>query len=250
MLCGLGALMVLWTTTTKVTTNPTTIPSTTTMAFEPMILKKTTAAGTIPESVIHRLPKIELHAHLNGCVRESTLLELAKERNVELSQQHFCHNIHDSASSKKNNNNNNRSLSDCFVVFDEIRKCVNDLPSLRRLTREALEDFAQHRVAYVELRSTPKRLKRDYRAEDEEELCTKQDYIDTVLDEIQQFVQRNKKGMIPRLLISVDRSASVEEATENMNLAIHIYERQQEEEEGSHQFLVGADLGGNPTKAS
>ena len=30
-----------------------------------------------------RLPKVELHAHLNGCVRESTLLELARLRNLD-----------------------------------------------------------------------------------------------------------------------------------------------------------------------
>lgn len=30
-----------------------------------------------------RLPKVELHAHLNGCVRESTLLELARLRKLD-----------------------------------------------------------------------------------------------------------------------------------------------------------------------
>lgn len=31
----------------------------------------------------HSLPKIELHAHLNGCIRGTTLLELAAERGVD-----------------------------------------------------------------------------------------------------------------------------------------------------------------------
>ena len=30
-----------------------------------------------------RLPKVELHAHLNGSLRESTLLELASERGID-----------------------------------------------------------------------------------------------------------------------------------------------------------------------
>ena len=34
-------------------------------------------------AICQRLPKIELHAHLNGCVRESTLLELARLRNLD-----------------------------------------------------------------------------------------------------------------------------------------------------------------------
>jgi adenosine deaminase len=42
------------------------------------------------KSFVDRIPKIELHAHLNGCVRESTLLELAKERGIQLSEHHFA----------------------------------------------------------------------------------------------------------------------------------------------------------------
>ena len=35
-----------------------------------------------PCDYIQNAPKVELHAHLNGCIRETTLFELAKERNV------------------------------------------------------------------------------------------------------------------------------------------------------------------------
>lgn len=33
--------------------------------------------------ICHKLPKIELHAHLSGCIRVSTLLALAKDKQID-----------------------------------------------------------------------------------------------------------------------------------------------------------------------
>jgi adenosine deaminase len=111
------------------------------------------SSNTLQEFV-ESLPKVELHAHLNGCSRESTLFELAAERNVTLSNHHFCQSNTFSYPGSMYNIRP-RSLQDCFNMFAEIPKCVNDLVSLRRITREALDDFAFHHVVYLELRSTP-----------------------------------------------------------------------------------------------
>ena len=43
------------------------------------------------ETFCKRLPKVELHAHLNGSIRESTLVELARERNVQLPTRFLVH---------------------------------------------------------------------------------------------------------------------------------------------------------------
>ena len=39
---------------------------------------------TITEEFVKALPKTDLHVHLDGSIRPSTLIELAKEYNVEL----------------------------------------------------------------------------------------------------------------------------------------------------------------------
>lgn len=189
------------------------------------------------------IPKVELHAHLNGCIRSATLKDLAREREVDLPDillgpDHENHSMY---------NLRPRSLQDCFALFAELPKLINDLSALRRITREALQDFADHHVCYVELRSTPKALPRDYR---ENIVATKKEYIETVLEVAQSFeedeqerykVDATRLPLVCRVLVSVDRSRSVEEAHENIDLAIQL--RQE-----PRARVVGVDLGGNPMK--
>lgn len=236
------------------------------------------------QQFVSAMPKVELHAHLNGCIREETLFDLAKERNVTLSSTHFGH--HDDVVGPTNNSSNHgrdeedysymynkkpRSLHDCFEMFAEIPKCVDDENALRRITREALEDFRQHHVVYLELRSTPKRMKN----------MTKRQYIEAVVDEMKLFEEKEERryqveqtaaagdngtGMINnrsgntraplsssaietidrlpmkcRFIVSIDRSASVLDAEENVDLAIDLSRQPK-------SLVVGMDIGGNPTK--
>jgi adenosine deaminase len=214
-----------------------------------------------------RIPKVELHAHLNGCVRETTLFELAAARGVELPAAYFA------AADTHNNdgilyNRQPRALADCFAIFGFIAAAVNDLPALRRITREALDDFAAHHVVYLELRSTPKQLWKDYRVATggEEARASKRDYIETILAALTDFQAEeearyarelleyssngSKKGNgdnTPRLplqcrfLVSVDRAQSVVAATEHVDLALELSQSQP-------TTVVGMDLGGNPTQ--
>lgn len=212
-----------------------------------------------PEELIEKIPKVELHAHLNGCIRESTLFELAKERSVKLSTHHFVESSTFSDESNKMYNVRPRSLQDCFDMFAEIPKCVNDLVSLRRITVEALQDFAQHGVAYLELRSTPKCLLRDCKSE-MKETCTKKEYIETIVSVMKSFQRHDRERfeitcvangvsyscrlpLVPRLIVSVDRSSSVKDALEHVQLAIEMVQ-------SGNEYIVGVDLGGNPTKVS
>lgn len=41
----------------------------------------------LPDEILRKLPKAELHCHLDGCVRPSTVLELAREQGIELPTQ-------------------------------------------------------------------------------------------------------------------------------------------------------------------
>ena len=253
---------------------------------------------------LFHLPKVELHAHLNGCIREATLFSLAAERGVQLPEAYFspAHNHNKSKTNgtvseqqqqdpvedtntdsdvnaiEDDDNDDDgllyntlpRSLSDCFAMFAEIPKAVNDLPALQRITREALEEFAHHSCVYVEIRSTPKRLLRDVRVS-RTDAATKQEYVETILQVMDDFeleeearyqsqIEAAKKRetnhhhteqqqkphirfpMKCRFLVSVDRGQTLEEATEHVDLAIAL---------GTsvpNSRVVGMDLGGNPTK--
>ncbi|KAL9185133.1 hypothetical protein ACHAXT_002910 [Thalassiosira profunda] len=205
-------------------------------------------------------PKVELHAHLNGSIREHTLVELAKERGVALPAKFLLHEAErhdpDQEWDVQFFNTKPRSLEECFEIFACIPKCVNDMPALRRITREVLEDAANDNIAYIELRTGPKVMLRDHRSE-ETECCTKRQYVEEIVEIMQEFEtgerrryrEEMKQGrcdtvrlpLVPRLIISVDRSGKLEQAMENIDLAIEMRKQ-------SNKCIVGVELGGNPTR--
>eukprot|EP00984_Skeletonema_dohrnii_P024675 scaffold13818_cov78-Skeletonema_dohrnii-CCMP3373.AAC.1 len=235
------------------------------------------------------LPKIELYAHLNGSIREHTLIELASERNVTLppkmilhdaeSAQH--HNNDDSTTTKEERlfwNTHPRNLQDCFEVFEYIPKCVDDLVALRRITEEVLLDAAEDGVVYIELRTGPKCLIRRHHDDDGSGegggrmMATKREYVEMIVEIMDEFEKKEQKryememesraqdtimqqqqqilrlALIPRLIISVDRAGTIEQADENINLAIELFQKQQELPPGQSKYIVGVELGGNPTR--
>ncbi|WOL06722.1 adenosine deaminase-like protein isoform X1 [Canna indica] len=194
------------------------------------------------------LPKIELHAHLNGSVRDSTLLELAKvlgEKGVIV----FADVAHVIMK-------NGRSLPECFMLFDLFHILTTDHQTVTRITKEVIEDFAAENVVYLELRTTPKK--------NEAKGMTKRSYMEAVIDGIKAvdsvdvaFVTSDTSklmtcsGSIPvngtgspikrkkiyvRLLLSIDRRETTAAAMETVNLAMDLKDF----------GVVGIDLSGNP----
>ncbi|KAI5656817.1 hypothetical protein M9H77_25610 [Catharanthus roseus] len=190
------------------------------------------------------MPKVELHAHLNGSIRDTTLLELAKEKGnvVSVDMEHIILK-HD------------RSLREVFKLFDLIHILTTDHETVTRITKEVVEDFAAENVVYLELRTTPKRndakgmSKKSYMQAVIEGLrAVKAVDIDFVpkLDaetlanchsagNLQSCLQRKKIHV--RLLLSIDRRETTEAAMETVNLALQM----------KHLGVVGIDLSGNPT---
>jgi adenosine deaminase len=264
---------------------------------------------------IKSLPKIELHAHLNGCIREHTLVQLATERNVTLPPKVITHH-HEAQQQQQQQhegeedfdtqalflNTRPRNLSDCFEVFEYIPQCVTDLTALRRIVNEVLMDVMEDGVVYIELRTGPKCLLRrrcyrhsnnsDIGGEGDEEMmmtmATKKEYVETIIEIMQEFEMRERRRyeeditkcrqllqfengttynstssstqddsrmtmleqivrlpLIPRLIISVDRAGTVEQADENINLAIELFQQKQS---SNQKYIVGVELGGNPTR--
>ncbi|XP_047253835.1 N6-mAMP deaminase isoform X1 [Capsicum annuum] len=176
------------------------------------------------------MPKIELHAHLNGSIRDSTLLELAREVG-DKGLVRFPDVEHVILK-------DDRSLTEVFKLFDLIHIITTDHETVTRITKEVIEDFAAENVVYLELRTTPKK--------NVSKGMNKKSYMEAVLDglravtsvEVDIFNEPNfdypanagiyarsndgasngsgKRKIYVRLLLSIDRRETTEAAMETV----------------------------------
>ena len=175
------------------------------------------------EALCRRLPKAELHAHLHGCARLSTIAELAPA-GVD-------------TSALRVTPKDDRSLDACFAIFAAIHKTVTHLAAVRRITWEVLDDFAADGVKYLELRTTPRDLQ-DADAEG---------YVHALLGILSEYDAQHKADAWPmtvRLLLSIDRTGSAARAMATVRLAIRL------RQDLDGQRIVGVDFSGNPTRGS
>ncbi|XP_061347897.1 N6-mAMP deaminase-like [Gastrolobium bilobum] len=195
------------------------------------------------------MPKVELHAHLNGSISDSTLLELAKAAGekglINFSEVEHVILKYD------------RSVTEVFQLFDLIHILTTDHTTVTRITKEVVEGFASENVVYLELRTTPKR--------NDSEGMSKRSYVEAVLKGLRSvssvdvaFIPHSedfrslfnplptisndkcngnsRKRIFVRLLLSIDRRETTEAAMETVKLALEM-----------RQFgVVGIDLSGNP----
>lgn len=99
----------------------------------------------------NELPKIELHAHLNGSLRSSTVQELLDKKNKQMKEK--------DANVQMPTIPVGTSLQECMDLFGIIHSVVNSsLDITRRTTREVLEDFESDGCAYLEIRTQPKQI--------------------------------------------------------------------------------------------
>lgn len=148
------------------------------------------------------IPTQELHAHLNGSLRKSTFLEFLQEDKIEFE---FPDQV---------------KMNDAFIIFSLVHRVVNSKHRLSRIVREVLEDFEADNCIYLELRTTPKALPD----------ISKTEYIQT----IEQIIEEFKGKMKTRLLVSVNRGQSLQDAWENLDIA------------KNSKLCVGVDFSGNP----
>ncbi len=94
------------------------------------------------KTIVKRLPKVELHLHLDGSVRISTVAELLNISYEEAYLQMVC-------------DKNTHSLTDYLMKFDLPIKVMQTKENLKRVTKELLEDLKKEHVIYVELRFAP-----------------------------------------------------------------------------------------------
>ena len=166
-------------------------------------------------------PKVELHRHLEGTLRLTTMREVAGEHGISIPDDVL--RLSNLVQMQEEESFSARAF---LSKFDTLRLFYRSPEIIHRITREAIEDAARDNVRYMELRFTPAALSRAER-------FPLHDVIDWVLASARQAA--HEFGITVRLLASVNRHESAELGEQVAWLAA---ERQD-------QGLVGLDLAGN-----
>lgn len=172
------------------------------------------------EKFIKEMPKIELHAHLNGCLTTDVLLELGslKYGNTTEEFKRLCQGFTSLGS----------TLDECFKKFKIAHDLTSSAECLKKAVLCVIEDFAKDNVIYVELRTTPKETKQ----------MSKKKYLETVLDAI-----RSAQSIHPQidvvLLPSFDRAQGIEQAESSLKIILDL-------QHDNRELIKGLDFSGNP----
>jgi adenosine deaminase len=107
-------------------------------------------ARPLPLELIEKLPKTDLHVHLDGSLRLSTILELAERHHIELPALDA-----EKLRSVMNLGKNCGSLVEYLKAFDVTLRVMQTEESLRRIAYELAEDASRENVRYMEVRYAP-----------------------------------------------------------------------------------------------
>ena len=105
---------------------------------------------TLSLELIEKLPKTDLHVHLDGSLRLSTILDLADKQRVELPSTN-----EDGLRAAMNLGRNCGSLVEYLKAFDVTLRVMQTADALSRIAYELAEDSAKENVRYMEVRYAP-----------------------------------------------------------------------------------------------
>lgn len=176
--------------------------------------------STLYEQLL-KIPKIELHRHLEGSLRLKTLAEIAKEHGIDLpgyNIEDFRHIVQIMPGEPLG--------ADAFLSkFVPLRGFYLSPEIIQRVAKECVLDAAEENIIYMELRFTPIAL------------AKRMGYgFDDVIGWVTEAVQEGSKesGTEVTLLISMNRNESVELGSKVVDAGIKFMD----------QGVVGVDLAG------
>ena len=175
------------------------------------------------------LPKVELHAHLNGSISRgsmSKLVDLHRDKWPDEPMPDNCDLIIDGGEYGTN--------KDPFLIFPIIHAVTDNVDAVRSVTRDVVKEFAEDGVRYLELRTTPR---------DVPGRMNKLEYCTTVLEEIIRISEDNsgdESVITVKLLLSVDRKhlASLDDI-------VDLYKSLKRDARYA-RVLAGLDISGDP----
>lgn len=169
-------------------------------------------------NVLQLVPKVELHAHLHGSIRLSTLQELSSAKGFPLPTA------------------GELNLERCFTLFGALHKIVSSVDILRRIAHEVLEDYMAENTIYLELRSTPRNLS---------DGTTAEKYVEVLVDLVEKHNIAHGDKMLVKLVLSIDRSSRFTDAVDITELAAD-YRFISNGTDYPVRTIVGLDFSGNP----
>jgi adenosine deaminase len=104
----------------------------------------------IIERIIRRLPKTDLHCHLDGCLRPATMIELAAAQGVKLPTRNVAQLTRMLQAGRRTQN-----LEDYLKIFDLTLSVMQEKEALYRVAHELAEDAAAENVSHLEVRYSP-----------------------------------------------------------------------------------------------
>lgn len=168
---------------------------------------------------LHRVPKVELHRHLEGSLRIDTLRQIAIEKGLSLPEPGLPALVQVQPGEGLN-------FTNFLAKFKTLRLFFDSPEVIARLAREAVEDAAEDGVMHFELRFTPLALARA-------QGFALADVMDWVAHAARDAAR--KAGIGLRLIASCNRHEPVQAAEEVAALAL----------ERTAVGFAGLDLAGN-----
>jgi len=169
------------------------------------IMSHSQPASVIPLDLIEKLPKTDLHVHLDGSLRLSTILELAERQKIDLPAKDP-----EGLRAAMNLGQNCGSLVEYLKAFDVTLRVMQSEESLRRIAFELAEDAAHENVRYMEVRYAPMlHTRRGLK------LTT---VVESVLEGLRQA--QEKHGVESNVIICGIRNVSAEHSLEMAELAV------------------------------
>jgi adenosine deaminase len=111
--------------------------------------------NTAPLNQFFSLPKVELHRHLEGSLRLTTMLDIARQHGVTVPVSMF--NL---SGLVQVQDQDPMTFTNFLDKFKTLRLFYKSPDVIDRVTREAVEDAAKDNIRYLELRFTPVALSR------------------------------------------------------------------------------------------